>query len=178
MASVFLVALVSYSATTISTNVNTAGYASSTVSLNTQGVLWVGGSATTSASHYIGGTASTTELFVQNNVHIGGSATTSGLTIGTSTTRLRNFLFGTCSVGTPSGTLTPGQASSSNCTATGVVPGDMVFVTPRVALEDELVFKGATNTKADLIGIYFQNATTSNITTAAKTWQWMAIRQI
>lgn len=69
--SVFLVALVAYAATTISTNISTGG------------TLTVSGAATTTKSHYIGGTASTTELFVQGATHLGGNVEFDGIVTST-----------------------------------------------------------------------------------------------
>jgi len=103
--SVFLVSIVAYGVTTIGTNVTTEGYATSTTGLFTQANIYAGGSATTSLSHYIGGTASTTELFVQGAGHIGGALSIDGTVtangdvsiIGAATTTLSHYIGGTAS---------------------------------------------------------------------------------
>ena len=236
--SVFLVSIVAYGATTIGTNIQTAGTSSSTSATTTDylyvgvditepaGIDFTGGdlivsgnayfaakatsttafavgsgtinnldmaggdlyvldgaeidgglwadSATTTDSLAIGGYASSTgNLNTQGNLHVGGTASVDGaFTFGTSTTPISVVLFGSCDVDF-SNTLAKDEASSTDCTATGVVGGDKVFVTPSW-LEAGIVFQAASSS-ANNIRIFVRNATTTAVTTGTNSWSWMTI---
>ena len=94
--------------------------------------------------------------------NFGGGTTVSGL------------LFGSCSVnfGTSIGTAV---ATTTNCTATGVTSSYKVFMTP-VGLEQYIVFHNASSTGSNVIQVQVYNSTSTSITTAARTWNWMAIK--
>lgn len=182
-----------------------AGYASSTGGFYSQGTIEIGGDglvrgkATTTTAFAVGagtidsldmaggdlyvqddveidGFASTTSaLNTQGTLHVGGSATTSGLTIGTSTSAITNFLFGTCAVDFSS-SLAAGESSSTDCVATGITAEHNVVVTPEW-LEPGIDFIAASTT-ANTIRIFVHNATstTASITTGENTWQWIGVK--
>jgi len=193
--SVFLVSIVAYGATTIGDDIET-GIASTT------GAVLVGGDVgddddiiyfdaseenltwdntdtkfTLTDDLDITGWASTTsELNTRGTLHVGGAASIDGaLTIGTSSVSIAKIIGGVCSVEFV-GTLVGNEATTSLCTATGVVAGDRIMVTP-FWLEDGLSFQAASSTAADTIRIAIWNSSSSAITAAAWNWQWFAFHE-
>ncbi len=110
------------------------------------------------------------------------SASSTLASFGSNGTTVTGLRFGTCA-GIGAGSYTAGTSTSIVCTATGVTSSDKVFVTPpndynTTNSNSWLIFTGATaSTTADKIDIQIFNASsTANITGAARTWAWMAIR--
>ena len=89
-------------------------------------------------------------------------------------TTVSGLLFGTCTVnfGTSIGA---GQATTTNCVATGITTSYKVFVTPST-LEPNFVFNSASSTAPDTIQVQAFNSTTTAVTISSHTWSWMAIK--
>ncbi len=107
------------------------------------------------------------DLYVQGDAEVDGSLTLGG------GSEISAAYFGSCTVDLAD-TLAAGESSSTDCTATGVLASDTVFITPDW-LEPGINFLAASGT-TDLIRVWVNNASTSAVTTAANTWRWMAIR--
>ncbi len=140
------VAVAAY-ATTIGTNISTTG---------TMGV------ASTSPYVALGVTGTTTS--------------SAGMVIGSGGTALNQVLAGTCTVNPQDGPLAEAAATTTTCTATGVVSGDKVFITP-ANLPAGLFLVSASSTAADTIQVSIgaTSSTSPSLTTYAS-WSWMAIR--
>jgi hypothetical protein len=191
------VAVAAYASTTISTDISTGG----TLTVNGATSLNGGstfGDAATDVNLFTGTLqASTTALFtsgltsygtitLQNadtitNSSVGAiglSGTTTmaaGAKIGSSGTALNIVLTGTCTVDFGV-SITAGLATTTNCTATGVLIGDKVFMTP-TGLENRIAFNSASSTINDKIQVQVFNTSTSTaVTVTSHTWYWMATR--
>lgn len=200
IASIFLVVLVVSGATTIGTNIQTDGTASST-SATTTDYLYVGTDITeldgwdftggdlivSGAAHFAAKATSTTSFAVGagtiNNLdmaggdlYVQGDAEVDGrFAFGTSTTPVSVLTFGTCSVAFAGSSVAANATTTADCTATGTNVGDKVFMTP-TGLEKWLVFNSASTTADNTIQVQVFNASSSAaITTVSNTWYWLAI---
>ena len=126
----------------------------------------------------VDGWASTTSaLNTQGTLHVGGNASVDGtFTFGTSTTPVHKFSFGICSVAFTGSSVASSATTTADCTATDVIAGDRVFMTP-TSLEKWLVFNSASSTVDGTIQVQvFNSSSTAAVITVANNWYWMAVR--
>ncbi|MFA6551246.1 MAG: hypothetical protein WCV41_01810 [Patescibacteria group bacterium] len=173
-------------ATTVGTDVSTAALTvSSTLAVTgattLSDTLTVTGAATLSSTLAVTGAATLSSVFIASS-----TATTlpefnasgTAVSIGNGTP-LKKLMFGSCTVDLPA-TLAS-STSVANCTAAGVVPGDIITITP-VSTSSSMVFRSASSTAADTIQVSSYNtgyATGIGVPTTnpdATTWYWMAMR--
>ncbi len=153
----------------------------STSQITTNGTLWVNGFATTTGSN--GNFATQGSVGVASStpyVALGVTGTTTsstGMVIGAFGTPMYQVLSGTCTITPQIGTLADGSATTTTCTATGVVGGEKTFITP-ANLPKYLYLNSASSTAANTIQISIGAATTTTISAATSYsgWSWMAIR--
>ena len=109
-----------------------------------------------------------------------GLATLDSIKVSSTGTTVAGLLHGTCSINPAS--IAAATSSPISCSATGVVSGDKVFVTPPPSAasvnSDWLIFSGASasTTAANIQIELFNASTTAAIDGPAETWTWMAIR--
>lgn len=162
VASFLLVTVVTFAATTISTNISTAGN------------LTVSGSSTLTGEVGVASTSPYVALGIT-----GTTTSSAGMVIGGGGSAITQMRFGTCAFDPAS--ITASTSVSTNCTsATGVTTNDKVFVTP-VSLENGLVMISASSTGAGIIQVTILNTgqTFPNgaaVNPAPQSWYWMAIR--
>lgn len=170
-----LSAVAANAATTISTNINTAGTLTVTGASTLTGAVYA--SSTLQAATMIAYTSlgvASSSPYVALGV-TGTTTSSAGVVIGSGGSGITQLLFGTCSVNLPAISAT--TTGVANCTATGVTTGDRVFVTPN-SLPIFVMFTGASSTAADTIQVAaFNTASTSSsiVDPAAATWSWMAV---
>ncbi|MDD5032973.1 MAG: hypothetical protein PHC85_02580 [Candidatus Pacebacteria bacterium] len=156
-------------------NLFTGTLQASTTALFTSGLTTYGnstfGDAATDVNLFTGTLqASTTALFTATTTHYNGAV------IGPSGSALYKVLVGTCTVNFGSA-FTADLATTTNCTATGVLAGDKIFMTP-TKLDQYMVFSSASSTGSNVIQVaVFNSSTSTDITIdTTDTWYWMAIR--
>jgi hypothetical protein len=86
----------------------------------------------------------------------------------------RPVLYGTVSVDPPN--IAANSSGTVTVTITGVQTGDLVFLTPPVGMETQLIFQGASVTGANTVTIQIRNVSGAAVDGAARTWSYMVIR--
>lgn len=177
--------------TTIGTNITTDGSIYATSTLLVDGAATFKSTVTLSAADLKVSSGYGLDVASAGTLNIGTTTATrinigsasSPVVIANASSTLANFgsgttvsglLFGTCTVnfGTSIGA---GQATTTNCVATGITTSYKVFVTPST-LEPNFVFNSASSTAPDTIQVQAFNSTTTAVTISSHTWSWMAIK--
>ena len=167
-------------ATTVGTDVSTAAL-TATGAATLSSTLAVTGATTLSDTLTVTGLATLSSLFIASSTattlpELNASGT--AVSIGNGTP-VKKLMFGSCTVDLPA--TVASSTSVANCTATGVVPGDIITITP-VSTSSSMVFRSASSTAADTIQVSAYNtgyATGIGVATTnpdATTWYWMAMR--
>ena len=153
----------------------------STSQITTTGSLWVNGFATTTASNGNFATlgsvaiASTSPSFYVALGVTGTTTSSGGITVGTAGSPINAILTGTCTVDPDNGPLAEGAATTTNCTATGVVAGDKVFITPANLLAGLYMVSASSTAGAIQVSIGSVSSTSPTITSYTG-WSWMSVR--
>ncbi len=158
--------------------IDASGNASTTM-ISTTGNIWVNGFATTTASN--GNFTTSGSIGVASSspyVALGVMGTTTssgGMVIGSAGSPINNILFGTCTVDPNDGPLLAGAATTTNCTASGVLAGDKVFVTPSNLPAGLFMVSASSTAGAIQVSIGAASSTSPSVTSYAG-WSWMSVR--
>src|SRR3989344_1552008 len=194
--SLFLVALITYGATTISTNISTGGTLTVTDAATLSSTLAVTGAVTANGAITLGDAAAdvititgnaspSNSLTVGNDLFVTGTASTSDARIGGydgANGLIAGVLAGTCNL--TAATLAASTTTNFPCTsATGVRSGDKVFVMATSSLAvgnpyaNDIIIRAASSSVSGQINVDIVNTDdNSNTETVAGTLNFWAVR--